>query len=79
MAVQWTREGESYRSLLDDRVVEARRVSGGWVLCWAGEELRVANPRLRTWLRARPVLEQVLRARAGGSAVAPTTPSWRAT
>ncbi len=46
--------------------IVARRIAHGWEAVVDGHLLRIRNPRLKTWLSARAVVEHVIRARIDG-------------
>ena len=47
-------------------VVVARRIAHGWEVVVDGHLIRVRNPRLKTWLSGRAVVEHVIRSKIDG-------------
>ena len=63
--MEWHRRGSGGRYGCTHRGHEivAERVPGGWAVAIGALRLRVRNPRLKTWLSARAVIEHVVRGR----------------
>lgn len=68
-AVQWDRNEGRYTCILEGGLVaHAAPVGGGWevLVPGAGVHEIVRNPRLKTWLTARSVVERLIRAHLQG-------------
>lgn len=55
-----------YNGRYRGREVVARRVGQGWEAVVDDHLLRIRNPRLKTWLSARAVVEHVIRCKVDG-------------
>ncbi|MCO4743818.1 MAG: hypothetical protein KC912_03450 [Proteobacteria bacterium] len=78
--MDWHRDNDARISTLPTHwgggCVTAWRVRGGWMLDAPGLDLFIRNPKLKTWTRAKGVIEATLRAHYKGPAVLHRTPSW---
>ena len=67
--MDWDRnEGRYTCTLPSGLVAHAAKITGGWEVLVPGAGIHevVRNPRLKTWLSARSVVERVIRARIAG-------------
>lgn len=61
--MQWDVNQGRYTTILHDGIVaHAAKVQGGWELLVPALSIHevVRNPRLETWISARPIMERVL-------------------
>jgi len=55
-----------YNGRYKGKDVLARRIAHGWEAVIDGHLIRIRNPRLKTWLSARAVVEHVVRGKIDG-------------
>ena len=77
MGWRWTRDGKTFVAVVPAWVgtgtARAERHDDGWALQVGGWHTRIVNPRLRSWLTAREIVEIVVRCHFQGAVAVNST------